>query len=392
MQRMTRRLFAELSARVSVTPLCWNGIANSYHLLGERELEYVRTPFLRYKRPASRPELLGENFPGDLGRFLTRPKFDIAQTLKNGDVFIAPDQFSDRRVLKLPQIAQNRRTRFIAIFHDAAGLRLSIFRSSPAQNFRRYLEALAAFDLVICISEESRSDLVDYWSRNKITARARTVVESWPVEFDPVERGATPPRENSPIVLCVSSFTPRKNHLRLLEAADQLWKSGCNFELRLVGSSSGNWGFKVAFEVRRYQALGRPLRWLRHVDDRSLHHAYRECSFTVYPSLMEGFGLPILESLWHGKPCICGGNGAIGETARDGGCLIVDQTSTGHLAEEIGRLLNDETLLRRLSAEARRREFRTWAGYMKNFVGYLRGSTVVKPFSQSTSAFVGEKA
>src|SRR5215469_4307798 len=82
MQRMTRRLFAELFAGVGVTPLCWNGIANSYHLLGERDLEYLRTPFLRYKRPASRPELLGENFPGDLGRFLTRQKLDVAQTLK----------------------------------------------------------------------------------------------------------------------------------------------------------------------------------------------------------------------------------------------------------------------------------------------------------------------
>ena len=392
MQRMTRRLFAELSGRITVTPLCWNRIANSFHLLGQRELEYLRTPFLRYKGPTSRPELLRENFPGELGRFVTRPKFDISQTLKNGDVFIAPDQFTDGRVHQLPDLGQKRHTTVIAIFHDAAGLGLSIFRSGTAQKFRHYLEALAAFDLIICISEESRGDLVDYWSRNQITARPKIVVESWPMEFDPAERAATLRKNDRPVVLCVSSFTPRKNHLRLLEAAQQLWTSGCNFELHLVGSSSGNWGIKIAFEVRRCQALGRPLRWLRHVDDRSLHHAYRECLFTVYPSLMEGFGLPILESLWHCKPCICGRKGALGEAARGGGCLVVDQTNTEDLAGGIRRLLNDEQLMRQLCDEAQQREFCTWEDYMKNFLEHVRATTAVKTLRESSLPFVGEKA
>jgi len=73
-----------------------------------------------------------------------------------------------------------------------------------------------------------------------------------------------------------------------------------------------------ALEAWRLQSLGRPIRWLKHVDDRTLHQAYRECLFTVYPSLMEGFGIPILESLWHGNRCVCGGNGALGEVARGG--------------------------------------------------------------------------
>jgi len=46
----------------------------------------------------------------------------------------------------------------------------------------------------------------------------------------------------------------------------------------------------------------------------ALHQAYRECLFTVYLP-HGGFGLPISKS-WHGKPCVCGGNGALGEVAR----------------------------------------------------------------------------
>src|SRR6476646_11272896 len=115
--------------------------------------------------------------------------------------------------------------------------------------------------------------------------------------------------------------------------------------------------------VWRLQRRGRPLRWLRHVNDKTLHEVYRSCRFTVYPSLFEGFGLPIAESLWHGKPCVCGGNGALGEVARGGGCLIVDQTKTEELADGIRRLLSDTKLYAGLASEARARKFRSWADY-----------------------------
>src|SRR5438552_18151222 len=198
--------------------------------------------------------------------------------------------------------------------------------------------------------------------------RVDTLVALWPLEFDDNERSAA--HSARPVILYVSSFNARKNHIRLFGAAKKLWDSGVKFELQLIGSST-NWGKRVALEAWRLQSLGRPIRWLKHVDDRTLHQAYRECLFTVYPSLMEGFGLPILESLWHGKPCVCGGNGALGEVARGGGCLIVDQTSVDALAEGIKTLLLDGPLCSRLSAEARARKFRSWSDYVDKFLAHL---------------------
>jgi glycosyltransferase involved in cell wall biosynthesis len=97
---------------------------------------------------------------------------------------------------------------------------------------------------------------------------------------------------------------------------------------------------------------------------------------------MEGFGLPIAESLAHGKPCICGGNGALGEIARGGGCLIVDQTSEDALATGIKKLLTNEETYARLSAEARTRRFRTWADYIDKLVEHLQS----EPRQASASA------
>jgi len=83
----------------------------------------------------------------------------------------------------------------------------------------------------------------------------------------------------------------------------------------------------VALEAWRLQSLGDPFAGLNMWTIARSIRLIENALFTVYPSLMEGFGIPILESLWHGKPCVCGGNGALGEVARGGGCLIVDQTS-----------------------------------------------------------------
>jgi glycosyltransferase involved in cell wall biosynthesis len=82
--------------------------------------------------------------------------------------------------------------------------------------------------------------------------------------------------------------------------------------------------------------------------------------------------LSIAESLLHGKPCVCGGNGALGEVARRGGCLFVDQTNEDSLATGIRKLLTDQEIFLRLCAEARSRKFRSWPDYMDRLVEHLQ--------------------
>lgn len=370
MQRMTRRLFAELERRLSVTPLCWNRLGHFYHRLGNRESTYLRTPFQGYNHAVALPEMRGEKFPGELRRLLSRKPVDLSTELSSGDVFLAPDFFGDSRRQKVPEIIRQIGMRSIAIFHDAAMERLGLHAHRSTRKFREYIQALACFDRVICISQQSHDDLLSFWREYGIRDVPETFVESWPLEFDECERSAMGLPNESKAVLCVSTFVPRKNHLGLLDAADSLWSNDLDFELKLVGAWAGNWS--VLFKIRALRAKGRPLAWLKHVNDQTLHALYRECAFTVYPSLMEGFGLPIAESLWHGKPCVCGGNGALGEVARGGGCLIVDQTSSTALAEGIKSLLLDRQLYSRLSDEARARKFRSWSDYIDKFLTYLK--------------------
>jgi glycosyltransferase involved in cell wall biosynthesis len=173
-------------------------------------------------------------------------------------------------------------------------------------------------------------------------------------------------------VLCVSTLEPRKNHLRLLAALKHL-ETLCpelQFELNLVGN--GYAGAMQIQEAVEQAARENPrIKWWRIVDDERLHELYMECHYTIYPSLIEGFGLPILESIWHSKPCICSDKGVMFELAQDGGCLATNVSDELCLAQALAMMANDHQLREKLTKEAANRPLKTWAEYGDEVLGYL---------------------
>jgi glycosyltransferase involved in cell wall biosynthesis len=370
MQRMTRKIFAELSRFTHVHPICWNTVGNFYIELGESEYRLLTRPFEVRSRAMARPEVRGQDPLTELWRLLGRQRIDLVEEIGPNDVFLVPDIFRDLRRKALPHFLKQTQARTVAIFHDATDLRLTSVYGDRSRKTRPYVESLALFDLVICVSEEARHDLHYFWKKYGCNP-AETCVEPWPGEFHgAMQQPSGETRSN--LVVYVSSFHGRKNHLTLLRAAEKLWQEGLKFELHLIGRNVGVPFNIIVREIWKLQLRGRPLRWLRHVNDQTLSRAYYDCRFTVYPSLMEGFGLPIAESLAHGKPVVCGGNGALGESARGGGCLIVDQTCDDALAAGIRKLLTDQETYARLCSEARARTFRSWSDYTEKLLEHLR--------------------
>jgi hypothetical protein len=95
------------------------------------------------------------------------------------------------------------------------------------------------------------------------------------------------------------------------------------------------------------------------------------CDFTVYASYEEGFGLPVMESLWNARPCLCHNAGAIAEAAAEGGCLMVDMRDADALRAGILRLARGHGLYRRLAQEAVSRPIKTWNQYAAEVAGIL---------------------
>jgi glycosyltransferase involved in cell wall biosynthesis len=210
------------------------------------------------------------------------------------------------------------------------------------------------------VSEDSAASLREYW---KWLGVPRTpVVQAIPSGVAPLPPGSdgNPPTTTVPRILCVGTIEGRKNHLALLEACESLWAASERFELELLGLARADTAARALARIQSLQQAGRPVSYRGAASDEVLQAAFRQCSFTVYPSLQEGFGLPVIESLQHGKPCICSGRGALGESAHGGGCLALDTVDAGSLAGAIRRLLQDRDEFARLTAAARGRRFKTW--------------------------------
>lgn len=165
-----------------------------------------------------------------------------------------------------------------------------------------------------------------------------------------------------PRVLCVGSHELHKNHLAVLHAAELLWREGHRFELVFMGGPGWDTsGFDA--RVAALTAAGRPLVTLSSVSDVELGELYRSARYTVFPSLHEGFGLPVAESLACGTPVVTTNYGSTAEIASRGGCLLADPRDDDDIVACMRAALTDEALYARLKAEAMAFEPRTWDEY-----------------------------
>ncbi len=165
-----------------------------------------------------------------------------------------------------------------------------------------------------------------------------------------------------PLVVVVGSHEPRKNHLAVLHAAELLWREGQQFSLVFIGGNAWN---SERF-ARAYDGLrdgGRPVQSVSALSDDLLWAAYRIASVVLFPSLNEGFGLPVAEALASGTPVITSGYGSTAEIAEHGGALLVDPRDDHDVAGALRRMLTEPELRAELSAQAAARPHRSWDAY-----------------------------
>jgi glycosyltransferase involved in cell wall biosynthesis len=286
----------------------------------------------------------------------------------------------------LPEIAVDRvradRIRAIALFGSARSIAVG-FDCIPVTTaetageempgaFSRYLSALAPFSEIAAISGSSAQEFRG-WKRMLVGAGI-----SGPeiVELSlPFEAGSATAQQiesvrsqlglhDERIVLSVGSHEPRKNHLNLLHAAELSWRAGHEFTLVFAGGNA--WKserfFDVAEELRR---RGRRIVMLTGVDDVVIWSLYSIATVSVFCSLNEGFGLPVVESLASGTPVITSDYGSMRELGEGHGALTVDPRSPAALAKALDRIFSEESLYGRLLAETATLPRSTWQDYAR---------------------------
>lgn len=364
-QRVARALLAALGERAHA--ITHDPHAGAWRGLEAWERANLAAPGGAGKRGASWP--LRARLRGRTRRLLGRPR--LALPAHAG--LIVPEVFSPAVAAALPALLAATTGPRVALFHDAIALKFP--ELSPAKTvgrFPAYLVELLAFDGIAAVSEDSRAALVEYWAW--LGAPNPPPVRAIPLGMEPRDfsaRGENSPAGAPPVVLSVGSIEGRKNHLALLDACEARWAAGDVFSLHLIGLAQPQTGAAALVRLRALQAAGRPLRYDGPVGDDAVARAYAACAFTIYPSLVEGFGLPVIESVAHGKPCICSARGALGEAAAGGGCVALDRVDAAALAAEIARLVRAPAERAALAAAARARRLRTWADYAAELTAWM---------------------
>lgn len=142
-------------------------------------------------------------------------------------------------------------------------------------------------------------------------------------------------------LLSVGSLEPGKNRARLIEAYARLHHEGIDTPLMIAGQRA--WRYEGDFELVRRLGLDEQVRFLGYVPDEDLPALYSGAQLLAFPSLYEGFGLPVLEAMACGTPVLTSNVSATAEIAADA-ALLVDPRSVDALASALGRLLTDDAL------------------------------------------------
>ncbi|MGH7997476.1 MAG: glycosyltransferase [Opitutaceae bacterium] len=296
-----------------------------------------------------------------------------------GDWYLTAEVFSPAERPGFTEFVERRACRLAGIFHDAIPLKHpSITWPRSVARHPAYLTLLHRFDLILAVSDASRLDLLGFWrwqSRLPGPAVERLALgadfsggERRPPrrtggarEMAPVDPAEPKPPASAPVLLSVGILEPRKNPLLLLEVAEALWAEGVRFELQFAGRVNPHFGKPIARRIRALARAGKPVRFRGPLTDGELASAYRRAFATLVPSRAEGCGLPLLESLWHGVPCLCSDLPPLLESAAGGGCLCVPEGDIPAWTAALRRVLAEPGLRPRLADEAARRPLPTWA-------------------------------
>ena len=196
----------------------------------------------------------------------------------------------------------------------------------------------------VAISESTKKEAMRYWG---LTAAQIAVVYLGSFTAPKTPRA----HFGSKKILIVSDISPRKNHLRLIKAFELVHENNpsSGAELMIVGNLRKDIPeFESTLREIRSRNKGIKISLAGFLSDSEILSLYGEADVFVYPSLYEGFGLPVLEAMACGCPVVASNVSSLPEVVGEAG-LLVDPYNVEALARAISTVLDDDELKREMS-------------------------------------------
>jgi glycosyltransferase involved in cell wall biosynthesis len=200
-------------------------------------------------------------------------------------------------------------------------------------------------DRIIAVSNSTKKDLIRLF---KVPARKiKVIYEAADKQYRVIndkkelERFKTRYHIDYPFVLYIGTLEPRKNIPRLIKAFRLVKKKGYPHKLLVVGKKG--WKYKAIFKMIKTLGLEKDVVFTGFIEEKELPLFYNVADVFVFPSLYEGFGLPVLEAMQCGCPVIIANNSSLPEITGDA-ALKVNARDVRDIAMKIERLIKDKNL------------------------------------------------
>lgn len=246
----------------------------------------------------------------------------------------------------------------VAIFYDLQHLDLPNFFSVEERSHRDYFlrDLVAKADRVICISDFSKHSLSNHFNAIEsqllsipicIHERLKTPSESFKAE---TLTGLK--LKDNQYVFFPANFWPHKNH-RMLLAAYSIYRHHHPAKpVDLVFTGALEAPQRELREMATYLGCVNNVHFLGFLSEEEVSCVWQGCRGLVFPSLYEGFGIPVLEAIWFDKPVACSNLGSLPEVGGDA-VIYFDPRQPEAIAKAIGQLAHDQELTTRLRQRAR---------------------------------------
>jgi glycosyltransferase involved in cell wall biosynthesis len=248
-----------------------------------------------------------------------------------------------------------RTIRRVVTLHDLTPILLP--RTHPLVRVAAYRMlariSLGKSDRVIVPSNATRRDVVDMGYAR--ADRVATILMGLSEVFTPCVRTPDFMRTHGltrPFVLNVGVLEPRKNQALLFDVLRRIRETGVDIDLVIVGREGWRWSSPL--ERPEFETLRPHVHIFRDVPEAELVEFYGRASAFVYPSIYEGFGLPVIEAMACGAPVVASDNSSLPELGQQA-ALYADAHDAAAFVSQIRRLLGDNDLRKRMIAAGKTR-------------------------------------
>ncbi len=272
-----------------------------------------------------------------------------------GDLYISLGLDWDKENLpKIYSILEDVSIKTILFCYDLIPYKLphTVVPGYELKMMQYFADLLWCSSYIITISESAKHDLLDY---SRIIGAPKPNIQVINIGCDLLKEDSSIELStikstllNKDFVLSVSTIEPRKNYITIYNAWRKLYeRNSKNLPMLVIVGREGWLCNDLVSTIKNDINLSKFIIILSNVNDSELLWLYKNCLFTIFPSLYEGWGLPVAESLFYGKYCISSNASSLPEVTQ-GLTKLIDPYDIYSWVNEIANLIEDKDKLKSL--------------------------------------------